>query len=240
MKRIYLLVLFCAGAFGFVFSSEPGFDNSLTSAEKKEGWVLLFDGRSTRGWRMFNGGKVVDWTVKDGALTGLGKGGDIGGDIVTRKEYKDFIVCWDWKVGAEGNSGFMYRVQEGKQYKAPYETGPEYQMIDDQMKSLVLEAWQKTACDYAMYLPNEKKRLNAPGTWNSSKIVADGSHIEYWLNGEKVVEFEAWTPDWNDRKKNGKWSTYPDYGKFRSGKISLQDHGSLIYFKNIKVKKIKD
>ena len=217
--------------------------NVLTEAEIEDGWVLLFDGKTTDGWKNFNQDHVSGWKVEDGCLLGQGLGGDIGGDIVTEKEYGNFILKWDWKLGPHGNSGVMYHVVEGDQYKAPYETGPEYQLIEDDDfrdengEPYPLEKWQETAADYAMYVASDQKQLNTRD-WNSSKILFTQEKAEYWLNGQKVVEFVPWSDDWNKRRKSGKWGTYPDYGQAKKGKICLQDHGSKIWFRNIKIKEL--
>ena len=218
-------------------------ENALSAQEKNDGWKLLFDGKTTNGWTNFNENTISGWIIEDGCLVGQGLGGDIGGDIVSDKEYDNFILKWDWKLGPNGNSGVIYHVVESDKYKAPYETGPEYQLIeDDDFRNpdgtkYPLEDWQKTAADYAMYLPNENKKVNLR-EWNSSMIKFTEAKTEYWLNGKKVLEFVPWSDDWNERRNSGKWDQFPDYGKARKGKISLQDHGSKIWFKNIKIKEL--
>jgi len=217
--------------------------NKLTDEEKEEGWALLFDGRTTEGWKNFNQDALTGWLIEDGCLMGQGLGGDIGGDIVSVKEYDNFILKWDWKLGPHGNSGVMYHVIEDPKYAAAYETGPEYQLIEDgdfrdeDGNPYPLEEWQTTAADYAMYVANDKKKVNLR-EWNSSMIYFTPEKAEYWLNGEKVVEFVPWSDDWNERRNSGKWDAYPDYGLARSGKICLQDHGSKIWFRNIKIKEL--
>lgn len=218
-------------------------DNTLTSAEKSEGWVLLFDGKTTDGWHNWNEDIISGWNVEDGCLVGQGLGGDIGGDIISEKEYENFHLKWDWKLGDHGNSGVMYHVVEDIEYAAAYETGPEYQMIeDDDFRDengdpYPLEEWQKTAADYAMYLPNDEKQVNLRD-WNTSEIYFTPEKVEYWLNGKVVVEFVPWSEDWNTRRNSGKWDDYPDYGYAQKGKICLQDHGSKVWFKNIKIKEL--
>jgi 3-keto-disaccharide hydrolase len=198
----------------------------------------LFDGKSLAGWHGYNKkGEVKNWTIEDGALVCLGAAKDAhGGDLVSDKEYENFELIWDWKITKEGNSGIMYHVVEDPKYKAPYETGPEYQMIDDIGFPEKLEEWQKTGADYAMNPANDKKKVNPIGQWNSSKIIFNNGHVEHWLNGEKIVEFQAWDDKWNKEKKEGKWKDYPDYGVAKKGKIALQDHGHKAYFKNISIK----
>lgn len=217
--------------------------NVLTADEKSDGWVLLFDGKTTEGWKNFNEDRISGWLVEDGSLVGQGLGGDIGGDIVSVNEYDNFILKWDWKLGPYGNSGVMYHVVVDEKYNAAYETGPEYQLIEDgnfrdeHGEPYPLEKWQETAADYAMYVANDQKQVNVRD-WNSSMIVFSEEKAEYWLNGKMVVEFVPWSEDWNKRRNSGKWDAYPDYGFAKKGKLCLQDHGSKIWFRNIKIKEL--
>lgn len=212
-------------------------DTSMTQKQSEVAGekISLFDGKTFNGWHSFNGGpQVTSWMIEDSSLVCLGTAKDAhGGDIVTDSNYQNFELSWDWKVSKGANSGVMYHVVEDPKYKAPYETGPEYQIIDDIGFPGKLEEWQKAGADYAMYLPNEKKKLKPVGEWNSSKIVFNRGQAEYWLNGEKILEFQAWSEDWNKKKVDGKWKDYPDYGMAKTGKIALQDHGNKVYYRNI-------
>lgn len=207
---------------------------------KNEEWISLFDGKSLAGWHGFNkSGEVKNWIVEDGALVCLGAAkGDTGGDIVTDSEFTDFELEWEWKVDKGSNSGVMYHVVEDVKYKAPWETGPEYQIIDDVGYPDKLEEWQKAGNDYAMNEASKKKKLKPVGEWNTSKIVFKNAHVEHWLNGEKILEFDAWTDDWKMKRKTGKWKDYPDYGAAKTGKIALQDHGNKAYFRKIRIKEL--
>jgi hypothetical protein len=211
-----------------------------TSGNMKNENVSLFNGQNLEGWHGFNKtGEVKNWIVEEGALVCLGAAkGDSGGDIVTDREFGNFELSWEWKVDKGSNSGVMYHVVEDKKYKAPYETGPEYQIIDDIGFPGKLEEWQKAGADYAMNLPNEKKKLKPVGEWNTSKIVFNNGHVEHWLNGEKIVEFQKGTEQWNKEKSQGKWKDYPDYASVNKGRIALQDHGNKAYFRNIVIKEL--
>ena len=210
--------------------------NKVALNNKK--WISLFDGKSLAGWHGYNKtGTVTNWDIENGALVCLGAAADAhGGDIASDATYENFELKWEWKIDKGGNSGVMYHVVEGEKYHAPYETGPEYQMIDDIDFPEKLEEWQKTGADYAMNLTNDKKKLKPAGEWNTSKIVFNKGHVEHWLNGEKIVEFTAWDAKWKKEKAEGKWKDYPDYGNAKKGLIALQDHGHKAYFKNIMIR----
>lgn len=214
--------------------------NELTEVEKADGWELLFDGKSLDNWRDYNGEELtIPWFVENGTITAKGDGSDESGYIVTKKQYENFILKWDWKIADEGNSGVLYHVVENPKFKVPYVTGPEYQLIDELNFPEPLEDWQKTAADYAMYTTDPAKtEIKPAGEWNTSQIVFDNGHVEHWLNGEKVVEFEAWTDDWHARKNSGKWENAPEYGLATKGAICLQDHGSAAWFRNVKIKEL--
>ena len=214
--------------------------NILTEKEKADGWILLFDGKTMNGWKDFNGTSLKQpWSVVDGCIQAKGAGSDSDGYIVTDKEYENFELVWDWKLSKGGNSGMIYHVIENPAFSVPYVTGPEYQLIDEPNFPGELEDWQKLGVDYAMYLPDESlMKVNPAGEWNNSKIVFDNGHVEHWLNGVKILEFEAWTDDWFKRKNSGKWAHAPEYGLARKGVICLQDHGDPASFRNIKIKEL--
>ena len=214
-------------------------DNTLSAAEKKEGWQLLFDGKTLNGWRMYQNKPADCWGVKNGEIYCKGSEtdkSDLRGDLVTSDQFENYELSIDWKIAPGGNSGIMYHVKEDA--PAAYLTGPEYQLIDDEGYPDKLEDWQKTGADYAMYTPTVKA-TRPPGQYNTTRIVVKGAHREHWLNGVKVLEFEAWTPEWNKRKAEGKWKDTPGYGIAKKGHICLQDHGSGVWFKNIKLKPLK-
>lgn len=239
IKRILLLLILPLLVAGLITScSQP--QNTLTAQEQQDGWKLLFDGKTLDGWRDYNGTSLTEpWHVVDGCIQAKGEGSDGSGYIVTDKEYDNFELSWDWKLSKGGNSGMLYHVVERPQFKVPYLTGPEYQLIDEANFPEKLEDWQKLGVDYAMYLPDTAAmKVNPAGEWNNSKIVFDNGHVEHWLNGEKILQFEAWSDDWFERRNSGKWTNAPEYGMSRRGVLCLQDHGYPASFRNIKIKEL--
>jgi hypothetical protein len=233
------LMLFSAtilsSAFLGAFQPEQEKDNALTAAEQKNGWILLFNGHNTEGWRGYNSKPFDSWEVINGQLYCKSKDVKQRADLITVDQYDNFEFSLDWKVDKGANSGIIYRVAETS--GPSYETGPEYQLIDDEGYAQKLEAWQKSGADYAMYPPREIAAKPA-GEYNHTTILVKGAHVEHWLNGKKVVEYELWTPAWQELKEKGKWSAAKAYGMAKKGHIALQDHGGGIWFKNVKLRKI--
>lgn len=213
-----------------------------------EEWIYLFDGSSTEGWRAYNGEVLPpQWVIKNGALTfdtekRLESDKQGGKDIIyAKEEFDNFELYLEWKLSEGGNSGVFYHLKEG--YSSPPEIAPEYQLLDDlkweEINNAVLQDWQKTAADYAMYIPDKNVKITKPaGEWNTSRIIFTSELVEHWLNGKKVLSFVPWSEDWNERKNKGKWKDYPNYGTSKTGFIGLQDHDSPLWFKNIKIKKL--
>ncbi len=214
-------------------------NNQLTTEEIEQGWKLLFDGKTTKGWRNFKQETVNEgWIVEDGNLVALGIGGDLGGDIITDAQFEDFELYLEWAISEGGNSGIFFNVLESG-YPTVYATGPEYQLIDDEGFSDPLKEWQKSGANYAMHNATDKQ-LKPVGEFNSSRIKVKDGLVEHWLNELKVLEYELWSDDWKDRVQNSKWKDYPGYGLARKGHIGLQDHGSVVQFRNIKIRDLSD
>ena len=189
---------------------------SSNETSDTEQWTYLFNGRNLDGWRSFQSDTAKGWIVENSCLTATGEGGDLGGDIITTEMYDNFILELDWKISPGGNSGILFHVLE-EGHNTTYETGPEYQLIDDKGYPDPLETWQLTAANYAMHPAGDNKVLMPAGEFNHTKIVVDSARVEHWLNGEKVVEYELWTPEWEALKMEGKWKNYPDYGMAEFG-----------------------
>jgi hypothetical protein len=209
---------------------------SLTDEQKIEGWKLLFDGLSLDGWRTFRNLPHNSWEVVDGTLhcKAFEDGKEnLRSDLITVDQYDNFELQFDWKISAQGNSGVIYRVTE--EFDQPYKSGPEYQLLDDGGYPGETKETNMTAGCYDMYaVPN--KKLNKPGEWNTSKIVAKGDSIEHWLNGEKVLAYVVGSADWTQRKAASKWKDEAGYGMTKKGHIDLQDHSQEVWLKNIMIK----
>jgi hypothetical protein len=212
--------------------------NNLSASEKDAGWALLFNGQSLDGWRTYQKKSSDSWTVVNGELHCKGSASDksdLRADLVTNDQYQDFDLSVDWKISAQGNSGILYLVSEAE--KTSYMTGPEYQLIDDANFPEKLEDWQKTGANYAMNTAPTAKP-NAVGEWNTTRILVNKGHVEHWLNGQKIVEYEMGSDEWKKNKAEGKWKDTPAYGTVKKGHIALQDHGSEAWFRNIKIKQL--
>jgi hypothetical protein len=204
--------------------------NTLTSAEKAEGWRLLFDGRTTDGWRGYRKQEMTDgWQVVDGALTRVGR----GGDIITVDQFQDFDLAFEWKVAPGGNSGVFFRASE--ETGAVWQNAAEYQILDNAGHKDGQDPMTSTGSNYAMHAP--AKDVSRPaGEWNSSRIVVKGNHVEHWLNGEKIVEYEIGSEEWLALYNKSKFNKYPTYGRVPKGHIAIQDHGDHVAFRSIKIR----
>ena len=203
---------------------------TLTPDEQAAGWRSLFDGATTEGWRGFKRTDVPDgWRVVDGALTRVGQ----GGDLITNDQFANFELSLEWKVQPRGNSGVFYRVtEEGDQ---TYHTGPEMQVLDDAAHPDGKSRLTSAGANYGLH-PSPEGIVRPAGEWNQARVVAHGAHIEHWLNGTKVVEYELWSPDWEKRVRESKFREWPKYGRAARGHIAIQDHGDTVAFRNIKIR----
>ena len=236
MKKIItvLFIILLSINYGFTQKGKP---NTLSKKDKQEGWKLLFDGETTDGWRNYGKEDISGWKVIDGILYNSGDGSDHGGDVITIGEFENFELYLEWKIAAQSNSGVFYHVNEQVE-SAIYLTGPEYQLLDDVGWPDKLKASQYTGANYAMNAPVNAK-VKPIDEYNTTRIIVNAPHVEHWLNGVKVVEYELWTEEWKENVKKGKWKDAPHYGIYKKGHIGLQDHGGLTMFRNIKIREIK-
>ena len=217
--------------------------NSLTEKEKKEGWKLLYDGRTFHGWR----GAYRDsfpsqgWEIRDGMLIVLESGGAEaarGGDIVTIDEYGNFELTLDFKLTEGANSGIKYFVTEAQKKSPGSAIGLEYQLLDDARHpdaKLGINGNRTLASLYDV-LPAQNKKVNPIGEWNHARIIVAGKHVEHWLNGVRVLEYERGGEVFLAHKAQSKFKDMKDFGEAEKGHILLQEHGNRVYFQNIKVR----
>lgn len=207
---------------------------TLTAAEKAEGFTLLFNGKTLDGWRGYKTQEVPrNWHIVDGVLVREGEGE--GGDLMTVDQYGDFELRFEWKISENGNSGVIYRIGETEQY--PWQTGAEYQVLHNQGHSDGKLPITSAGSAFAVKEP-VKDATRPLGQWNQARIIAKGAHIEHWMNGVKVVEYEVGSPDWLARVNASKFAKLANYGRLKSGYIALQDHGNVVSFRNVKIKKL--
>lgn len=218
--------------------------NTLTKQEMQEGWSLLWDGKTSAGWRGANKNAFPSegWVMENGVLTVRESGGGesaYGGDIVTENEYSSFTLSLDFKLTKGANSGIKYLVTEGQNKGIGSAIGLEYQLLDDQEHPDAangVDGNRTLASLYDLIPARDDKPVHAPGQWNHARIVVDGKHVEHWLNGKKVLEFERATQMFDALVQKSKYAGYEQFGTHEKGRILLQDHGNTVRFKNIKIK----
>ena len=212
-------------------------DNQLTDEEKKEGWVLLFDGHSMNGWHLYNNYKSATWSAKDGELVcGPDKRLEHG-DLVTDKEYTNYDLRFDWKINKEGNSGVFIDVQERPDIPATYASGPEYQILESSHADNT-HPLKRTGCIFNLTAQLNPARETKAGEWNESRIVQKDGHVEFYLNGVLTTKEDFRSAAWTDSVAKTHFSTYPEFGKHTGGHIALQDWFKAVSFKNIRIREL--
>jgi len=231
MKTLSLIVgLSC------VMGAVYGAENQVTDSEKAEGWNLLWDGATAKGWRSVKAETFPQkgWEMKDGVLSVLPKGG--GGDIITEQVYSSFVLKVDFRLTKAANSGIKYFLNP----KLNGGTAPEFQVLEpehpDAQKGK--NGSRKVASLYDV-MPAPNAKLNPLGEWNSAMLVCNGKKVEHWLNGEKVLSFERGSPEFREAVAQSKFSKIQNWGEAESGHILLQDHTDHVSYRNIKIKMLK-
>jgi hypothetical protein len=224
-------------------SAQPAAPNTLSAAEKKDGWKLLFDGSTMSAWRGYKMAEMPpEWTVVDGTLSKV----KTTEDIVTREQFGDFELMIDWKVAPRGNSGIFYRATE-KETRV-YWSAPEYQLAEDSLTPDSRNLMTSAGAVYGFY-PSIRGVAKRANEWNTTRIVAKGAHVEHWLNGTLIAQYEMWSPEWtiklrgdptDSTKKPLKFAPYPEWGMAKSGYIAIQgDHNGALSLRNIKIRALK-
>ncbi|HEX6999947.1 MAG TPA: DUF1080 domain-containing protein [Gammaproteobacteria bacterium] len=204
-----------------------------SAAERAEGWRTLFDGETLEGWRRLDGETPpAGWRAAHGELVREGP----GGDLLTVQQFDDFELRLQWRIAPGGNSGVLFRVRP--EHGEAWETGPEFQVLDNAGHPDGRNPLTSAGANYALHAP-VRDVTRPPGEWNDVRLVVDGAHVEHWLNGEKVVEYELWSEDWEARVAASKFASLPHYGRARRGHIALQDHGDLVAYRSIMIRPLR-
>ncbi len=224
-----LLVMFALYSFT---RQEPKETQTDSTKDQSEKWIQLLEGNNLGQWQMYNQDSIKGWNIINGELHSSGAGWDADQDIITKEVFSNFELMLEWKIAPENSSGIFFYVQKGSGHPI-YESAPEYQLMDDKGWPQKMKPNQYTAASYAMYEPVAAK-VKPVGEWNATRIIVNYPHVEHWLNGVKVVEYDFGSEDWETRKASGKWAEIPNYGKTKSGHIGLQNAGKVV-FRNIKI-----
>ena len=213
-------------------------DNTLTAKEKKAGWQLLFDGKTTTGWHNYLGQTAGPaWSAADGTLQIDPNVKDGQADLVTDNEYENFELALDWNIAEEGNSGIIFLVHEDPAYGQTYLTGPEYQLLDDAKAQDNKKPNHLAGSLYDIITP-AKAAENPAGQWNHTVIRLKNGELTFWLNGVQTVKTHLWDANWTDLVSKSKFKDWKGFAAFHKGHIALQDHGHHIAVRNVKIKQL--
>lgn len=231
------VLLFAACTSGTDGGDAPSAQKAAPEAAAAD-WQVLFDGTDLSRWRGYRQDTVpAAWRIEDGGVLALvprpGREGEA--TLITRERYGDFELELDWRISEGGNSGIFYRATED--YARIYESGPEMQIVDNAGHPDGKAPITSAGSNFALYAPTSDVTHPA-GEWNHVRIVARGPHVEHWLNGTKIVEYEQWSDDWKARVADSKFAAMPGYGKSPTGYIGLQDHGNPVWFRDIRIRRL--
>lgn len=197
-------------------------------------WRSLFDGTSLSAWRGYKSADVPSgWRVSEGTFMKE----STTGDIITKEQFGDFELEFEWRIGRGGNSGVFYRATE--EYDRIYWSAPEYQLLDDPNARDGRDRLTSAGAAYGLY-PAPAGAVKPAGEWNTTRIVARGAHAEHWLNGQKLLEYEFWSADWEAKVKPSKFGAWPNYGRAKQGHIGIQgDHNGALAFRNVRIRELR-
>ena len=211
-------------------------DNRLSDQEKKDGWVLLFDGSSTKGWHLYNKGETPSaWTADSGQLICDPLAKSEHGDLVSDGEYKNFDLKFDWKINKGGNSGVFINVNEKQEIPAAWASGPEYQLLEPSNRDQK-EPTKRTGALFGFVPAKDPVTPKPFGRWNSSEIKQQDGKIEFYLNGTLTDQRDFTSQGWTDSIANTYFKNFPGFGRRTTGRIALQDWANGVSFKNIKIR----
>ncbi|WP_316823883.1 DUF1080 domain-containing protein [Pedobacter miscanthi] len=213
-------------------------DNRISEKEKQDGFKLLFDGKTLKGWHLYNQGNIPSaWRASNGELRCIPGTGAAHGDLVTNSKFKNYELRFDWKISKEGNSGVFINVLERKDIPTAWASGPEYQLLDRTHHDYELEM-KRSGCLYGFAKQLNKVETIPAGGWNHSIIRQQNGIIEFFLNGVKTADQDLKTAAWKEAVAATSFKNFPEFGKFTSGQIALQDWNKGVSFKNIKIKQL--
>lgn len=245
-KLLFLAACVAVAACSTPAETEQQVDNQLTKSQIADGWTLLWDGKTTDGWRGAKLDEFPDhgWVIEDGILKVLSSGGAEaanGGDIVTIKQYRNFILSVDFKLTKGANSGIKYFVQTDLNKGAGSAIGCEFQILDDELHpdaKLGVNGNRTLASLYDLIPAKKENAGYRPYEFNNAKVIVKGNHVEHWLNDVKVVEYERNNQMFDALVAYSKYKVWPNFGNFESGHILLQDHGDEVWYKNVMIKEL--
>jgi hypothetical protein len=207
----------------------------------EEEWITLFDGNSLTGWTSYGKDHPGEaWEAKDGVLflnIAKKKEGAMGGDLVTKETFGDFHLKLDWRISENGNSGIMFHVVDNGEFTAPYHTGPEYQLLDNDGHPDGKITTHRSGDLYDL-IESSKEAAKPVGEWNQTEIIVQNGNLQFFLNGVKTVETTMWDEAWDQMVAESKIKDMPGFAGYREGKIALQDHGDDVWFRNIQIKRL--
>jgi hypothetical protein len=214
-----------------------------TSTPAESEWISLFDGETFTGWHKYGGGEVGKaWKIENGELflDAANKDGwqtGDGGDIVTDQEFENFHFQTEWKIAPNGNSGIIFLVNESEEYDYPWQTGPEMQVLDNDGHPDAKIISHRAGDLYDLIVSSEET-VKPVGEWNLAEIIANDGELTLRLNGVDIVKTTMWTPEWEALIADSKFKDMPGFGKYKKGRIALQDHGDIVHFRNIRIKNL--
>ncbi len=217
--------------------------NALTGKEKEDGWILMFDGKTSEGWRGYNKEQFPEqgWKIENGTIqcigSGHGEAGGQGGDIIFDKKFKDFHLKLEWKISEGGNSGIFYLAKE-EEGEPIWKSAPEMQILDNErhIDANLGEDGNRQAGSLYDLIPAKPQNAKPAGGWNEVEVMVYQGTVVHKMNGKTVVEYHLGTDDWKEMIENSKFKDFEEFGKYREGYIGLQDHGNDVWFRNLKIK----
>lgn len=241
-KSLIILIATAFTAFACGGGEKQADEVTETVVEESD-WESLFDGQTFEGWSKYGGGDVgKGWKVQDGAIyldatnKDAWEKGD-GGDIVTNEEFDNYHLQVEWKISKNGNSGIIFFVSDTGEYPSSYMSGPEMQVLDNDGHPDAKITTHRAGDLYDL-IESSEETVKPVGEWNLAEIIAKDGKLRLHLNGVMVVSTTMWTPEWDEMVANSKFKDMPGFGKYKKGKIALQDHGDEVWYRNIRIKRL--